>query len=191
MSDRFAYLYEAAGKFSLGRLIEDFASRGITLKNPANGRVTALSEDGDQVDITLEILETAVAKHEPLTFQFWMPGHADVCCRFRYLGESRLVEEYWLDGLSSEEMDRVLSTLSERFNSKATEEDNLFFVVDREGYTFELDWDKLSSEGQYEFALCPDILGIPVDRLTDFSKCTATGHTNRVGKYIILEQIKE
>ena len=76
MSDRFAYLYGPADKFILRALVDEFSCRGITLANPANGRVTALSEDGDQIDISLDMLEAAVTKQDPLTFQFWMPEHA-------------------------------------------------------------------------------------------------------------------
>ena len=187
MSDRFAYLYEPAGKFNLRTLVDEFSSKGITLANPANGRITALSGDGDQIDITLDTLETAVAKHDPLTFQFWMPGHADVSCRIRNLGDNRVVEEYSLVGLNPEERDRVLSALTERFKSKAAQEDYLFFVADREGYTFELDWDELSIEGKYEFVLCPDVIGTPLVRLPDFEKCAKSNTTIRTGKYIIIE----
>lgn len=191
MSDRFAYLYQPADKFRLGSLVGELSSRGITLENPVNGRVTALSEDGDQVDTTLDILERAVAKNEPLTFQFWMTHHADVCCRIRHLGGNRLVEEYGLVGLNAEERNQVLSAVIERFQSKAVDDDNLFLVGDREGFTFELDWDGFSLGGKYESALCPDVLGIPVDRLTDFSKCAGIAHASRVGKYIILNQTKD
>jgi hypothetical protein len=189
MSDRFAYFYGAAEKFNLRALVDDFSSKGITLANPANARITALSEDGDQIDITLDDLEIAVAKHDPLTFQFWMSGHADVCCRIRHLGDNRVVEEYSLVGLNAEERDRVLSALMERFKSKAAEGDNLFFVADLEGYTIEVNWDGLSVAGKYEFALCPDVLSIPVDRLVDFKRCSADNYKpDRIGRYVILRK---
>jgi len=169
--------------------VDEFSSKGITLANPANGRITALSGDGDQIDITVDTLETAVANHDPLTFQFWMPGHADVCCRIRHLGENRIVEEYSLVGLNPEERDRVLSALFERFKSKTAEGDNLFFVADLEGYTVEVNWDGLSVAGKYELAICPDVLGIPVDRLVDFERCTAHNYKPyRIGRYVILSK---
>jgi len=98
-----------------------------------------------------------------------------------------VVEEYSLVGLNPEERDRVLSALIERFKSKAAQEDYLFFVADREGYTFELDWDELSIEGKYEFVLCPDVIGMPLVRLPDFEKCAKSNTTIRTGKYIIIE----
>jgi len=189
MSDRFAYLYEHANKFNLRILSDEFSSRGISLANPANGRITALSEDGDQIDITLDGLEAAITTHDPLTFQFWMPGHADVCCRFRYLSDDRLVEQYWLEGLSGEERARILTALTERFKSKAGQEDDLFLVADSEGYTFELDWDSLSLKGKYEFSLCPNILGISLARLGDFENCGQ--RMISTGQYIIIDALNQ
>ncbi len=190
MSDRFSYLYGPAIKFNLRALVDYFSSRGITLENPSDGRVTSLSEYGDQLETSLEILETAVANHNPVTFQFWLAGDADVCCRIRHLSSNRLVEEYSLVGLFPEEIDRILSTLIERFKSKAADEGNLFFVADRNGYTMEVDWDELSLGGKYEFALCPDVLGIPYSRLNDFEKCLAESRTMQIGKYLILDLTK-
>ena len=187
MSDRFAYLYEHAKKFDLRTLVDEFSSQGISLANPANGQITALSEDGDQIAVTLDVLEAAINAHDPLTFQFWLPGHADVCSRFRYLSDDRLVEQYWLDGLSGEERKQILTALTKRFESKAAQEDYLFLVADSEGYTFELDWDSLALAGKYEFSLCPDILGIPLVRLTDFEKCARSNTQIEIGRYILRE----
>ena len=69
MGDRFAYLYSPADKFNFRALVDELSANGISLANPANGRMTALTADGDQIDITLVTLEKAVAKQKPLTFQ--------------------------------------------------------------------------------------------------------------------------
>lgn len=187
MSDRFAYLYGPVDRFNFRALLNYLSSTGITLSNPANGRVTALTPDGDQSDVTLDILSAAVSSQEPITFQLWMPDHADVCCRIRYLTDNRLVEEYSLVGLHPEERSHVLNVLVERFRSKAEHESDLFFVGDPEGYSIDVDWDKLALTGKYEPKVCPDFLGIPLQRLDDFERCRETSYKpTRSGKYLIL-----
>jgi hypothetical protein len=63
----------------------------------------------------------------------------------------------------------------------------LFLVADREGYTSELNWDQLSISGMYEASLCPDILGIPLERSIDFKRCgEADNPSVRFGDYLIL-----
>ena len=119
-----------------------------------------------------------------------MPDHADVCCRIRYLADERLVEEYSLVGLHPDERIHVLNVLVERFRSKAEHESHLFFVGDPEGYSINVDWDKLALTGKYEPKVCPDFLGIPQERLVDFERCRETSYKSaRSGEYLILRNI--
>ena len=187
MMHRFAYLYGPVDSFDLRALLNYFSSSGITLSNPANGRITALTSDGEQADITLDMLSAAVSSQDPITFQLWMPNHADVCCRIRYLTDNRLVEEYTLVGFHPNERSHVLNVLVERFRSKAQHERQLFFVGDPEGYSIDVDWDKLALTGKYEPRVCPDFLGIPIERLGDFERCRETAYEFiPSGKYLIL-----
>lgn len=188
MSDRYAYLYGSANKFDLHVLIDEFAARGITLRNPANGRMTALTEEGDQIDSTLGVLERAVANHDPLNFQFWMPNHTDVFSSFRYLNDGRILEDYCLVGLNPSERNVVLDALVERFKSKAANDNNLFFVGDHEGYTIEHDWNELSRGGKYIDRICPDILCVLTKRVADFEICASKATTNTINKYILIDR---
>ena len=189
MSDRFAYLYQPADKFDPLALLDGWASSGVLLKNPATGRTTLLSQDGEQVDMSVQKLVAAVSSHVDLTFQLWVSADTDLCCRIRFLNDSRLVEEYSLVGLGGR-MGEIVGTLLERFKAKAAECNNLFFIVDREGYTIELDWDRLSVIGKYEDRICPDILAFPENRATDFKSCVE-GDTLSIsfGKYVILNRV--
>ena len=187
MRHRFAYLYGPVETFDLRALLNDLSLNGITLSNPANGRVTALTPDGDQVDVTLDFLSAAVSSADPITFQVWMPNHADVCCRIRYLAANRLVEEYGFVGLDQNERSQVLNTLVERFSTKALQEQHLFFVGDPEGYSIDVNWDELAVTGNYESKLCPDFLGIPLQRLVEFERCRASSYKSTlIGEYLIL-----
>ena len=116
-----------------------------------------------------------------------MPRHADVCCRIRHLEDNRSVEEYSLVGLLAEEIDCVLKALTDRFKAKTKSDRQLFYVADVDGYTDELDWDNLSLEGKYEFPLCPDLIGLPLARISDFEKCIK-GNETRIGEYTLINK---
>jgi hypothetical protein len=149
--------------------------------------VTVITPDGDQADVTLDMIAAAVSSHDPITFQLWMPDHADVCCRIRHLTENKLVEEYSLVGLHPHERSHVLNVLVDRFRSKAQHEDNLFFIGDPEGYSIDVHWDILAQTGKFETKVCPDLLGIPLERLIDFECCRKTAYESTpIGKYLIL-----
>lgn len=185
MSDRFAYLYQPADNFDPLALLDGWESSGVVLKNPATGRRTSLSQDGEQVDMSVQEFVAAVSSHVDFMFQLWVTADIDLCCRIRFLNDSRLVEEYSLVGLG-ERMGGIVATLLQRFRAKAAESDNLFLVVDGEGYTIDLDWERLSVIGKYEDRICPDILGFPENRAADFKSCVG-GDTlsDRFGKYVV------
>jgi hypothetical protein len=46
--------------FDVRAIVQDWCSQGATLENPATQRFTSLSEEGDQVETSLELLEAAV-----------------------------------------------------------------------------------------------------------------------------------
>jgi len=143
--------------------------------------------DGDQIDITLDFLTASVSSPNPITFQLWMPNHTDVCCRIRYLTGYRLVEEYELVGLDHNERSHVLNALIERFSTKAEREQHLFLVGDPEGYSSDVDWDVLAVGGKYERRVCPDLLGIRIQRLSDFAQCRANSYqSTRIAEYLVL-----
>ena len=132
MSDRFAYLYQPSDKFDPLTLLNTWASNGVLLKNPATGRTTLLSQEGEQVDLSVQELVAAMSDHVEFTFQLWVSADTDLCCRIRFLNDTRLVEEYSLVGLG-ERTREILAALLRRITAQATESNNLFFVGDREG----------------------------------------------------------
>ena len=187
MSDRFAKFYQSLDGFNLRALVHDWCSEGATLENPATHRVTSISEEGDQVVTSLELLEAAVSDRLPAIFQLWLNDSTDIVSGIRFLSDQRVVEDYPLDGLRQNEIDRVLEVLVAKFKMKAVEDASLFLVADREGYTIVINWDQLSVTGRYEDRICPDILGMPIDRLVDFEKCSDIYQFDvRVGEYLIL-----
>jgi len=189
MSDRFSYLYQPADKFDLLALLDGWASNGVLLKNPATERTTLLSQDGEQVDVSVQELVSAVSSHADFTFQLWVSADTDLCCRIRFLNDSRLVEEYSLVGIGRR-LGEIVGMLLQRFKAKADESNKLFFVVDREGYTIEIDWDRLSVIGKYEDRICPDILVFPENRAIDFKSCAEGDMVSvRLGQYVILKRI--
>ena len=123
----------------------------------------------------------------PVTFQLWLSDDSDMTCGIRCLGDDRVVEEYGLDGLCQNEIDKVLQVIVARFKLKAVEPASQFLVADRKGYTIGINWDQLSIPGRYEEPGCADILGFPLERLVDFEKCRDIYHAAvRCGAYLIL-----
>jgi hypothetical protein len=184
MSDRFAKFYQPLDGFNFRAIVQDWCSEGATLENPTTYRVTSISEEGDQVDTSLELLDAAVSDRLPVTFQLWLSDDTDIVCGIRFLDDHRVVEEYPLDGLRQTQIDGVFEVLVTKFKMKAVENANLFLVADREGYTIDLNWDQLSVTGRYDDT-CPDVLGIPLERLVDFEKCSDY-RAVRFGEYLIL-----
>lgn len=139
------------------------------------------------METSLELLEAAVSDRLPAIFQLWLNDSTDIVSGIRFLSDQRVVEDYPLDGLRQNEIDRVLEVLVAKFKMKAVEDASLFLVADREGYTIVINWDQLSVTGRYEDRICPDILGMPIDRLVDFEKCSDIYQFDvRVGEYLIL-----
>src|SRR5688572_9733083 len=111
MSDRFAKFYQPLVKLDLRALVNDWFSECITLQSPATNRITSISENGDQVETSPELLEVTVANRLPVIFQLWLSDDTDITCGIRFLDDHRVVEEYGLDGLCQNEMDRVLGVI--------------------------------------------------------------------------------
>ena len=171
MSDRFAYLYQPLERFDFARVIEHWSVHGVTVQNPATQQITYLSEEGDQIITSLSGLQAAVVGDNPHTFQLWFMVDGDISCRFRRTAGRRLVEEYSLVGLTKAERSRISNILVDRFEAYAMNTANLFLVIDFEGYTIELPWERLSVAGEYTDVICPDILGFRHNRFVDFKKC--------------------
>jgi len=186
MSDRFAYFYQPLKEFNFRRCVSEWAADGVMLFNPSNHVVTSLSEDGSQVRTSLEELEDWFNSSRPLVFQLWLSDDTDLLCRIRIIDENTLVEQYGLDGLYPTELTRVIDTLVGKFKRKATSQvHDLFLIVDREGYTIDLNWDVLAKAGKYEGHFCPDVLGIRPSRTPDFSQCLERDVVTKIGEYLI------
>lgn len=188
MSDRFAYFYQPLKEFDLRRLLSEWSAVGIIPFNPSNHLLTLLSEDGSQVPTSLKGLEKLFSSPRPLGFQLWLSDDTDLSCHIRKIDANNLVEQYGLDGLYPLELKRVVDSLVARFEKKAALQlPELFLIVDREGYSIDVDWDELAVAGKYEPTVCPDLLGISRERLIDFERCRANSYkSTRIGEYVIL-----
>ncbi|HEU4769069.1 MAG TPA: hypothetical protein VFS77_16915 [Pyrinomonadaceae bacterium] len=187
MSDRFARFYQPMDRFDFLTLVDHWSTYGITLQNPHTHRVTAISVEGDQVETSPDLLKVTFSNSSPITFQLWLNEDTDVTSSIRFLSSHRVVEEYELDGLLESEMDRVLEIIVARFKLKAVETADLFLVIDREGYTIDLDWDQLSAIGRYDERICPDVLAMPAVRSVDFRSCIKRNSVLvQVGSYLLM-----
>jgi hypothetical protein len=189
MSDRFAYFYQPLKEFDLRRFVSEWAGAGVVLFNPSNHLVTSLSEDGSQVRTSLEELEDWFNSSKPLVFQLCLSDDTDLLCCIRIIDEETLVEQYGLDGLNPTELKSIIGTLVAKFKRKATRQVNdLFLIIDSEGYTIDLNWDLLAKAEKYEDHFCPDVLGISPTRASDFSQCLERDVVTQVGEYLIISK---
>lgn len=186
MSDRFAYFYQPLKEFDFRRFVSEWSAAGVVLFNPSNHLVTSLSEDGSQVRTSLEELEDWFNRSKPLVFQLWLSDDTDLSCHIRIIDEETLVEQYGLDGLYPTELKSIIGTLVAKFKRKATRQlHDLFLIIDSEGYTIDLNWDLLAKAGKYEGHFCPDVLGISLNRASDFSQCLERDVVTQVGEYLL------
>lgn len=96
MSDRFAKLYQPLDGFNFCAIVQDWRAKGATLEDPATYRITSISEEGDQVETSLELLEAAVSDRLPVMFQLWLSDDIDIVCGIRSASAFVLVSNLWL-----------------------------------------------------------------------------------------------
>jgi len=159
MPDAIAYIYvKRPASTSFDELVKDFESCGLTLVNPASGRITAISETGDQVEVSRNWLASKIGSAETVGFQWWFDQSTDLYCRFRFTPDV-LVEEYALDGLG-EKLTSVKEVLIGRFRKLVRNNSARGLVLDTSGVTEGYDWDDFFL-GRSNLAIeLPDVLGI-------------------------------
>ena len=144
MSRGFCYLAERSGfGFPLAELESSLTKIRIWLNNPSNGRITELSDEGDQIEVTRAELNESLRCKSVATFQLWLAGDTDIRCSYRHIEENLFVHAYGFDGLDKSEADRVAQWALDRFTDQVAEGNAVLLAVDRSGETNDFDWDAL------------------------------------------------
>jgi hypothetical protein len=146
---------------TLRRVVEAFGRLGVRLVNPYTGRITELSDDGDQVDISEAKLVEAACLRPQLTFQLWFSSDTDVGCSFRRLSGGLVCHAYTLDGLDAEERARLVRWAIDYFREAVAEGTAFLLVIDPPGRTADVDWDSVVVQSIGLPSLLPAVFGLP------------------------------
>jgi hypothetical protein len=140
MADGFVRLYRRDWTpEQVRRRVDSLAATGMVLAYPGTGRITAIDEIGEQVEMFRDELIAAMAGlgDKSFTFQYWLEDDqdADVVCTLRPVGDDVVVETYYLDGFGGpvyrKGQDTVIRRLLAEF--RATGESAVGLIVDRWG----------------------------------------------------------
>ena len=160
MSDGFAQIYldKRYADYSFSFLHGYFYCSGLSIENPFSGIIWRLTEDG-RIAMPLELVINHIATEREITFQWWFSDSEDLYCRFRFL-EQTVCIEFYLDGLEEEQKDIVCNACIALLRLLISLNVGIGLVVDRRGYSVELDWDSIFLR-QHQFPVnmpLPDIL---------------------------------
>lgn len=189
MTDGFCLLYEGREQFNLDDLVEEFGRSRITLANPMTGEVTMWSEFGEQLFVSAKFLSQRLRDGERVTFQWWFDASVDILCTIRPLSKHVLCQDFGLTALTREEVDRLLHTLEERFRRIARQGQALGFVADREGVSWNFNWDALVLEsGSVTGCGLPevDVIGMKRQQLEVLDRHVVGLSREKVGDFVIL-----
>jgi len=151
------------------QIVGRFAAAGIFVRNPDTKRITRLTEEGDQQEVTETELFDVAAQQAQLTFQLWFSGAADVVCSLRSLKSGLVCHTYSIQGFSATERDKIVRCCIEYFKFGAGERTAVWLVVDPSGETGDIDWDQVVLNERIFPPRLPSVLGLPWSRLSKLS----------------------
>lgn len=165
MSDGYFYWYRTGWvPGDAAELMRSLETSGLSLHNPANGLITALSSGpdswGEQVPVSREALthSAELDSIDQVSFQFWLNQDTDVYARIRRLHEAIVVIEFGLDGHTVEEREHVVQSVCTQVYNNLNR--SLAFVIDRLGAAEEVDWDTVVTLGAAKLDGWPDTFGL-------------------------------
>jgi hypothetical protein len=163
MKPGFSYVAERTepGR-AVQKIIASFSRIGVVLTNPATGRITELTGEGEQRDTTEAGLIEAVAVRSVM-FQLWFSSNVDISCGFRQVDHGRVSHAYSVDGLDAEERERLMQWTLDYCREAAAEGTAVLAVVDPPGVTADVDWDAVVRGTIALPPVLPAILGLPAN----------------------------
>jgi hypothetical protein len=119
-----------AGAYSAQEMLHAWSRAGLAIKNPSTGKISLLSEIGDQVHVSPSDLEAALCGQVYASFQLWFTHSEDLYCRVRRVNGDLVVEEYGLDGLDAAQVATVRDAIDRRYAKLDRSADFLAFLED-------------------------------------------------------------
>ncbi len=131
MKHGWVYIYEsppASKRFE--ELVRNFTLEGISLADPATGRVTKLSPIGEQLGSSEEELVNEFELSRKVSFNLYLGPSDGFYCSIKELTSEVLCESYSLCGRTVQESDRIINILTNFFRRRAESQVAFGFVVD-------------------------------------------------------------
>ncbi|MCL5058254.1 MAG: hypothetical protein M1130_09765 [Actinobacteria bacterium] len=159
MSDGLAFLYSTLSRDKIFHKMEQqIKQKGIKLEYPINNLVQIWNEEGEYQRLSrVNFLEKLVSNNK-ISFQWWWNEEDDLYCRIRSV-DGYTSFELGLDGVNRNQILNVVklffSILGDRLK-----EDVIGFVIDRNAYTEEYDWDTFFINDKLSVLDLPIILGL-------------------------------
>jgi|SRR5688572_6456781 len=166
MSWPFIYIVEQAEPgFVLRQVMDTLGGFGVSLRHKANGRITMLTNEGEQREVT----ETEISVHAlPKTVQFWVAVDVDLVCSFARIKDESVRHTYSLKGLNAYERDKANRWAVDYFRSAAHRGTAVWLVIDPVGVSADTDWDSVVL-GESELPKdLPRVLGARSERIDEF-----------------------
>ena len=140
MPDKFLRWYRARSTRDGFLEQAEFLDRnGISIRHPTISKGVMLDVDGNGVNVEPDEMAHLVdLKLASINLEFWISPDASFTCRFSWIPLGLEVQTFYLEGLSSAEIEHVKSVLIEYMNSFPGTSG---YVLDLEGDTAEYDWD--------------------------------------------------
>ena len=161
---------QARGSGAPSEVLGTFERRGASLVNPASGKISTLTEDGDDQTTSEQDLRARLAANQAVTFKVWLAGGAnDAMCSVEVL---QGVRSFYcsLRGLRAPQIEVVSAALFERFLTEVREGSALLFIKDVCGHTGDVPWHEFPEGSIWFQGVMPEVLGV---RASDASRVDA------------------
>ncbi|HWC95590.1 MAG TPA: hypothetical protein VG456_02540 [Candidatus Sulfopaludibacter sp.] len=113
MRCRWAYIFEhRESPVDVLALAAFFQAHGLMLRNPGNGKLTRLSDEGDQIEATEAELADLIQRNSGVPFQWWIDDGFDVFCQFDNLPDGTTRRRYETGVLDEQQLIRFCKMLT-------------------------------------------------------------------------------
>jgi hypothetical protein len=158
MSDGFFKWYRSPStEGDFYRQIELLGRRSIAIEHPAFHVGIVLDMDGNDVQLSVaDIARTVSGGVGPVNVEWWLSSDVDLTCCYSWPTVDCEVQTYYLDGLSSAQIDVAKSVLTDC--AESPEFGTLGYILDSRGRSADFDWDGFVLDGDGRLVSLPDVM---------------------------------
>lgn len=174
MPDGFAFLYSVLSNEKLFYEMERQLKKiNVQLEYPNSGFVQLLDNEGESINVSRKKFIEKLISSADIHFIWWLKEDASFYCHIKELKNKIMLFELGLEGLyDAETYEVIMMFLS--LCGKETNKEFIGFVIDRNAYTEEYDWDSFFIDDKLAVSDLPSILGLYKQKkflCNSFEKC--------------------